>query len=890
MESSQMNTNTLQHVTKRKLEKLSEYIDKFELRKGKVLSEAAGSDSLRQHVEALIEGAKQNGFSIDRAGTSIKNIKRYLAQAEYDPSVSEKQINEWKELIEREIEVQGRKLIYAKLFGKLCTEWTQRPNKPNGSASDASLDETDADSDTSSTTSSFVAVGRKEMQEQRDQWERYAFTELPKDQATIDAHLKDLFEFTKKSKKLNKSPLHQLQLAMGKFEETEPKRFTGYVIEQCIDGLLKADFFSGAKRQELVEMKDKEEILGEIADVLNMDLDSIETWDWEKPVALHQRRQLNGKYRVYYDEEIHQAIFLQWIGMKWAVLMKQAFEKFFHSGSWTQAPYRALDKSSKQRRDYFLGTAGTDTNNSVRANRRSIYQKEFFMLQLPNSMDAGVEDYGDHDNGRAHGAFKHPAQKKDLLHRLVTTEMLVQTAVYGECTILQSDFKWFGPSIPHDTIFAVLKFLGVKGKWLDFFRKYLQAKVYWDDEITRSEPDITQFKQRRRGIPMTHVLSDALGEAILFCMDFAVSKATGGADLHRFHDDLWFWGQEEVVVKAWKTIEDFSAIMGLELNMEKTGCAQVFAEADKGRELPATLPKGNVTWGLLKLDAKENRWVIDEKKVQDHVKELDRQLRACNSVFAWIQAWNSYACRFLSVNLGHPSNCFGVAHVESVLRIFSGIQQQLFGPGGSAHEHLRRMLADPERRLCDPGLDVDAIPDAFFYFPMAIGGLETQNPFIKPLAMRNQVPKEIDKIILQAFESDEEDFEKAKKRYEDGEYIARPVHANTYVPAENEEFMSLGEFINFREECSPHLAQAYNDLLGVPEMEDVEATPAIRDAVDTAEGCMRWRSLSPYEHWLFELYGREVMGSFGGLGIGERSMLPLGMVESLKSERTRWLE
>jgi hypothetical protein len=36
---------------------------------------------------------------------------------------------------------------------------------------------------------------------------------------------------------------------------------------------------------------------------------------------------------------------------------------------------------------------------SLRANRRSIYQKQSFMLELPDGMGSGFEDYGDHDNG-----------------------------------------------------------------------------------------------------------------------------------------------------------------------------------------------------------------------------------------------------------------------------------------------------------------------------------------------------------------------------------------------------------------------------------------------------------------------------------------------------------
>jgi hypothetical protein len=132
--------------------------------------------------------------------------------------------------------------------------------------------------------------------------------------------------------------------------------------------------------------------------------------------------------------------------------------------------------------------------------------------------------------------------------------MLVRAAVYGECTILQSDFKWFGPSIPHDTIFAILKFFGIKGKWLEFFRKFLQSSVYWDGQSLQPHPDAVQIKQRRRGIPMSYILSNALGEAMLFCADLAVNKAACSADLYHFHNGFWFWGQEVIVVKAWKTI------------------------------------------------------------------------------------------------------------------------------------------------------------------------------------------------------------------------------------------------------------------------------------------------------------------------------------------------
>ena len=45
-----------------------------------------------------------------------------------------------------------------------------------------------------------------------------------------------------------------------------------------------------------------------------------------------------------------------------------------------------------------------------------------------------------------------------------------------------------------------------------------------------------EVRKRQRGIPMSHILSDALGEAVLFCLDFAVNQRTKGANIYRFHD------------------------------------------------------------------------------------------------------------------------------------------------------------------------------------------------------------------------------------------------------------------------------------------------------------------------------------------------------------------
>lgn len=58
-------------------------------------------------------------------------------------------------------------------------------------------------------------------------------------------------------------------------------------------------------------------------------------------------------------------------------------------------------------------------------------------------------------------------------------------------------------------------------------------------------------------------------------MDYAVNQATDGAFPYRLHDDFWFWGAENTCVKAWQALEQFTKVMGLKFNMEKTGTVQM---------------------------------------------------------------------------------------------------------------------------------------------------------------------------------------------------------------------------------------------------------------------------------------------------------------------------
>ncbi|CAI6341043.1 unnamed protein product [Periconia digitata] len=883
--------STLQHVTEKKLNKLARHQQNFESEKQSILRDVAATDDPRGKVQALLEGFKRYGVKPRSPTLSTKNLEIFVRQAEHDPSVSATLLSDWQRRLEHELDISSAKYDYTALFGRLVMEWIKNPNPATSGHGERS---TTSDSD-SETSGSFDTIGRKEMHEQRKEWESYAFVERKVDEAKIESYLTDIFT-SKREYIVEKSPLekirHQLRYVMdfkSDLKTPEPNdgtkppvpaeneyRFTTEKLKSCIKGVLNSDLLAGKKRQALVDLQSQPEVLKELVVVLNMDLEELDEWEWEPtPVPLFMRRQLNGKYRVYMDEETHQAILLHFIGKIWSTAVKSAFTSFAHSSEWKYAARSIMGVQSRERRKYFLDESQS-TRDPTRIIRRKQYWDEYFMLQLPEHSFEDVRDYNAEDQKSQ--PEKSPFTTKQNMLRLLTTEMLLNKKLYGEFTVVQSDFKWFGPSFPHATIFTVLKFFGVPEKWLRFFKKFLEAPVVFAQDGPNAESHV-----RKCGIPMSYVLSDVLSEAVLFCLDFAVNKRTQGANIYRFHDDLWVWGQETTCVEAWDAIRLFTHIMGLNLNEEKTGAALVLSRAEK-RDVHPSLPQGKIKWGFLYLDAAAGRWVIDRAQVDEHIEELRRQLSACRSVMAWVQAWNSYVSRFFRANFADPANCFGPKHNEMIIATFKHIQKRLFTEMGATNvtDHLRSLLK--QRFDTD-----DFVPDGFFYFPVQLGGLGVRNPFIDAFATSKKSFRNGEDQIERAYELEHERYKQLEELWKEGKLgqnqITRKNLPKDASNIENEPFMSFEEYIRYPEETSSYVALAYERLMRSPEEEIIEASAEMLTAI---------RNLgltdTTYWRWIHNLYVGDMKQRFGdqGLQLGERDLLPLGLVDMLKSEKVRW--
>ncbi|GAM82763.1 hypothetical protein ANO11243_007490 [Dothideomycetidae sp. 11243] len=878
-----MASAVLQHVTNKKLAKLSARQEKYEAQRKELLAFKAESDSALEYSRYLLDSIKKLGLA-NRHYKALSNHDLFLRQAETDASVPPETILQWQHELENLLQINTERYEYAALFGKLVTEWLENPNDANKQL--AGLQSTESPLANASDMTDFEPVGREEMHEQRRTWESIAFTDRKVDTDKLNRYLTSLFgNGTSSAEDVEITPFDTLRKNMTfRVDLMNPD-----LLKKTIQGVLRSDLFAGPKRAALLDLKDRPEVLEEMVDVLNIEIRALEDWQWENtavPVVL--RRQVNGKYRFFMDEEIHQALLLHYVGSAIAERLRTQFLQFYKS-AWSKRERTGMTEEAIKRRAYFLqelrNGPGRQAINlikphqSIDSARINEYAENYFLVQMPD--EDGVGDY----NGGDESSTK-PVNIKQSLLEYLTTDMHLRLDVHGEFCAVQTDLRWFGPSLAHSTILTVLKFFGLSKALLTFCKTYLEVPVLF----VQDGPGATPTK-RKAGIPMSHCLSDAMGEAVLFCLDYAVNQATKGGNLIRFHDDLWYWGDAEKCRMAWEVINDFCRVTGLELNEEKTGSVNMSTGIDQAH-IPG-LPEGPVKWGFLKLDSHQHRWVVDRAQVDLHIIELRRQLDACRSIFAFVQAWNAYVSRFFINNFARVANCHGPDHLQAVLETFQHIQKEMF-PSGSVTAHIKHMIKER--------FGVCGVPTGFLYFPTELGGLDLRNPFITLMSRMQIVDETIPpedrlqkkkairpKELLAVTRSRERHaYEKAKARFDQDK--ATFTTLDGWKPADADTFFSYEEYSAFRDELSTELALARDELQAQPGKVDVSVAGDLQKALLNLRGFFSERGWERKEDnkWTVALYGPEILQRFGDLCIADRELLPVGLVNVLRGEKVRW--
>ncbi|WFD28476.1 hypothetical protein MNAN1_003487 [Malassezia nana] len=846
-------SSTLRHVAETKLEKLEKRRAELDAFWKEYLDEKTAEFRNVDSVRRLLQGMQDHGHKFQDDAWP-KNLHVFLDLAEKDPVLRPSHVAAWGRSLVLELEQKRARYEMTELFSKLVLQWIQSSSSVPPAQSDSTS-------------------GLSELEQQRQTWGSYAFTACETDKPAILAYLDGLFFKDDSQSVSKKSPMETLRSSIAHFDDISIDKDK---VRMAIQALLKEDLFMGEKRAALEDMQSRDMVMDEIADALRSDLSALHSLRWhDRPIPVHFRKHINGRFRVYLEEEIYRAIFVQIVGTHWAVFLKNALSKFVASSAWRQKPATTrMSKEHMEKRIQFVGSSrdASRRKNSINASRWKSYQDVFFLSQLPSSLQQGTKGYYGEDLGTQTKSA--PRATPQRLLRLITTEILLHKHLYGTATYFQTDFKWFGPSIPHSTLLALFEFFHVPPKWVAFFRAFMQPTLCVSEQESDAEP-----KKRKRGIPISHTLSTVFGELLLFVLDFAVNQETQGCYLYRLFDDLHFWGQPDSCVAAWNTIQTFSRIMGLELNEEKSGS---FHCSLPGQEVarPSALPANPVHWGFLTLVG-GGEWQLDQERLERHIREMARQLAYCDSVLSFIHAYNTYM-RFFLNNAGHSAACLGKKHAMTLIDMVLQVQRTVMETlSDSRHSDVVSFLREKIQKNEDLLLAPLDLSDAFFFFPTYLGGLDVLNPLEGLIEDARHSGKDPESIILAAREKEKEAYRQDWEKFEAG---LVPDHTS----GGSTEPLTLEEYVQYPEDGSRIWQKAYEEL-----QQGTDAFPSMDLTREWDPAVSRLRqedeTIMESEHaWLAQLYGAEVVSRMGRLAFGERDLMPIGLVKVLRKERARW--
>lgn len=924
--------SVVQHVTSNKQNKVSARLAELEehVKESKsILSNAskeARGSVLESQVVSLLRILRKafpgnshqavrinNGATCDSVAfnSRLDTIERMLWETKQSLGFSDSAAQAWKDELLGYLRRAELRMAYTALFGRLADEWAELRFGELSSESTSKILSNPTQSEMSDTDSE-IAVGRKEMHEQRQIWESHVTIQRDTDTDRIVAFLDDLFGVKPKQQSDNDNdnddaPSDPRTAHLRDMRNTIHSTFkqgipiTTSIVESAIDAVLSADQLTSEKRCAMQDIRHRPNIIREIVDILQIDVEfsALRKRSYsDVPTTMQMRKAINGKYRVYLDLELLDAILIQCVGQWVSVNIRQAL---------AQTPTKH-DEDDEDEHAALMAQISIFSNRKsmtcVHNLRSDMYERVFSSIRLPESMADESTDYDDSSPKPASGLSDlvsgHSNKyglRTDIL-RICNAEMGVQKLVNGQFCILQSDFEWFGPSIPHSTLLTILKYFHFPSEIIQFVESFLGMHMRFQDD----GPD-GQVLVRRTGIPLSFQLTDGIAELLLSTLDLAVSQRTGGANLYRNHDDLWFWGQPKQCAIVWDTIREFTATMGLRLNKDKTAFAHA-TDTSNPRYVPAekivlsNLPMdGKMKWGLLYFDAKDWTWKANKSSIEEHMDELRFQLKSRTSVMAYVQAYNAYVKNFLPNNFSPVVTGLGDGHATMVLQSLKDAQTYLFGDAGNVAQHVREMIRE---RFGKYDSRFNDVPDCFLYGSVDEGGLGLANPapaFAKHvrivrsgdeerddgeerLAPMEQVLSDVKRELSTAYRSDKMAFgtkirtEKSKSaslKQSRKNLHKKKTNADSDKESDDADdatFMSFRDYVACSEQHSYSLYCMYISLLNEPSV----------NAQDSPLGNDKWASA---------VFGAQIENMFGG-SITEKQLLSLELYKTLAEEKVRW--
>ncbi|KUF94853.1 hypothetical protein AM588_10008018 [Phytophthora nicotianae] len=894
----------------RKLEThYTELLTKTGLAKGNAAASTSAKQS-REQLGDLYEGVKDLQVVQTYVHEGLEGIGELVEFAAADPWSTETVVEQRKQQILREIRQRRSLWQHNKLMGELLMESLVETehDQEDGELVRAQDSEPEA-------TTVGGEIGNKEplakltREETQQRLESYFFENSGVSEDDVFEFLKtEVFqereEFSKAKTQCQQEALHLARSRLGQFGDSMLRGdspVTEQDVSSCVAALLKDKAFLNPDVVMLfTDAQRNKQIMKELSHVLTIELSNVSDWRWpEEGVRVDIQRGMNGRFRCMLQEEAITLLLFQYIGLKWSIEMKAVLRNLLDSLS--DKPFMT----------------GTSSVESVRADM----MRRFQLFALPNSMkDAGRSPYDEDDDSESDDDDDEDdkGNKQDIIRRVLVEAHLQRTlTVEGKksspLVAVTTDLEFFGPSVSHEAVFAILRFLGVHDDMISVFRQYTRIPLLF--------PGFTKPRIMQRGLPVSRMMTMFLAEMKLFVMDYLV-LVSSGIFLYRSHDDICFFDADESkVLQAWSEMQRYAQQVGLKFNEEKSGSIRIYAGSNhtEAEVASAPLPVTPIRWGLLELRSNGSVRICQDE-VELFATEMADRLAAATSTFGWINVYNKYMFFFLR-NFGNPSPIFGLRHVEEVLSTLRRIHTLVFPKtNGDALGYIREQI---RRGRQGPSPSMSA---AWLHWPLNDGGLGLCSPFLAIWGTRESLytylmdfhtrtdcewPKlkknwEWQSPFSTVFEELKQKYDLFAERVgsEGCKWIedcsanerfmfmtsskfsdkhrnygrSEPEFDDTFTLREFDEFVSL-----LANACDTKLSAEFSVLLSEadecdPPLSRQEAEKMFSS--DHASGCM-WE-------WVRYIYGAQVMEEFGTLSFFSRELLPAQLIESIKKKTVTW--
>lgn len=901
-----------------------------ELYEGNPEIKAAGSDVLKR-LNARLDAIKKLDPYLEQDDDPL-TLTRYIEQAQNDRSISQSKLLRLEKDLVDKLDKSCNRFEVSSLQVDLMKE--------------ALISETSA----TTLTEQFLKAGLEdyelvegELEQVYEKFEKNTFAATEVNTKSIEPYLDSLFK--------NKGAKDQLRRLRSDVERFGNDLIGGdeaideEIVIWCIGDLLKNSLLEDKKKKTLQDYLQHPTAIRELTSTLNMK--SCYHWTWRnssKGLPVAARKNEEGTYCITVDEDIIDMLFLHSLAVQWSMKLKEVLkDAVSFKGIWPGN--KILDIDELEKREYYL--EGTRLNSkscmtchgpppllpgggpvevipSLRRPRRRgpplpppnskprrkgrlpcpppppppmlgtpnvnderyrSYIKNLFLSRLPERNGCSPESVDSRET-------------QAILIKTLVAETKLREALDGSAYGLTANFNSFASSLPHETILAVLKFIGMPQQWLDVFTRFLAAPLNMGP-VVRGTSD--QILTRTCGVPVAHGLETFFGEAILFFLDLVIHQKTD-AYLFRLRDQCYFVGKKQQRDDAQEQVTKFADIMGLNvatsntLNKALIGFVVLTADEDQ--------PGTGVSHG------------INDALARAYALRVKKQLSACPTVVEWIRTWNSTVGTYAPHLFGPLANILGKAHVEAVTNVYNRMHEIIFD-GGNLTDHITKLLVTHlGRPLSDPPFALEAL----IYLPHFYGGLGVKNPYITLNLARN---------VAENPTANLEKFVDGEKRYHEWalenykrmtpherdvklEAIFRNDKARiaTVLGADFDPaiFPTLEQVTADRERAAypclpplpypapltlvplPSLINTYIILLAEP-VDHITPSERISDEVSKLQGKLGmkpWYKMSAEEQWAVQMYGDECFERYDGLQCWHGPCVPRDVLKMVRGEEIEY--